>query len=111
MVRSRPGERMRNKLQRREHARAAFLGLLIAAAPALTIVWLLTDARRNRDFVLPTEHFMIVTIVALLAAGVAVLVALQMEQYSVALIALGFMSMAGFFAVHALATPGVPLHG
>ena len=54
---------------------------------------------------------MIVTIVALLAAGVAVLVALQIEQYSVALIALGFMSMAGLFAVHALATPGVPIHG
>jgi class 3 adenylate cyclase len=29
----------------------------------------------------------------------------------VALVALGFMSMGGLFAVHALATPGVPLHG
>jgi class 3 adenylate cyclase len=97
--------------QGRAHARAMIVGLALAAAPALGIVWLLTDARRNGDFLLPTEHFMIVTIVALLAASVAVLVALQVEQYSVSLIALGFMSMAGLFAVHALATPGVPLHG
>lgn len=89
----------------------ALFGALVVLLPAVPVAWVLADAQRNRDVILPTEHFMIVTVVALLAAGVAVLVALQIEQYSVALIALGFMSMAGLFAVHALATPGVPLHG
>jgi adenylate cyclase len=36
-------------------------------------------------------------------------VALNQDQYQVLLIGLGFMSMAGFFAVHALSTPGVTL--
>jgi class 3 adenylate cyclase len=76
----------------------------------LASAWLLADARHNQVLALPIEHFLIVTVVSLLALGVALLVALQMEQYSVALIALGFMSMGGLFSVHALATPGVPLH-
>ena len=66
----------------------------------------------NAQLVLPSEHFLVVTLVSVLAVGVALLVvrtALAMEQYQVLLIALGFMTMAGFFAVHALATPGA--HG
>ncbi len=87
------------------------LAVVCVVAPAATFFWLRADVQRNQELVFPTEHFLIVTVVSLLALGVAVLVALQMEQYSVALVALGFMSMAGFFAVHALSTPGVPLHG
>lgn len=91
--------------------RQAGIGALVVVAPAVVFVWLLTDVRHNQVLALPIEHFLIVTVVSLLALGVALLVALQMEQYSVALIALGFMSMGGLFSVHALATPGVPLHG
>ena len=53
---------------------------------------------------------MVVTIVAFLAVGVALLVirvALRMEQYQVLLVALGYTCLAGFFAVHAVATPGI----
>jgi hypothetical protein len=52
--------------------------------------------------VLPSEHFLVVTMVSVLAVGVALLVvrtAHVMEQYQVLLIA----------AVHALVTPGA--HG
>jgi class 3 adenylate cyclase len=90
--------------------RQVLLAGLSVSAPTLGGIWLAAGPQNNREFLLDTEHFLIVTFVSLLALGVAVLVALQMEQYSVALVALGFMSMAGFFAVHALATPGVPLH-
>ncbi|MCA1643997.1 MAG: adenylate/guanylate cyclase domain-containing protein [Chloroflexi bacterium] len=76
------------------------------------VIWirLLVDPAVNTQVVLPVEHFLIVTLVSFLAIGVAFLVvrtAQLMEQYQVLLIGLGFLSMAGFFAVHALATPGV----
>ena len=95
----------------REQTRQAGFGVLVVAAPLVAFAWLVADVRHNQVLALPTEHFLIVTVVSLLALGVALLVALQMEQYSVALVALGFMSMGGLFSVHALATPGVPLHG
>src|SRR5919197_4369311 len=90
--------------------RSVVLGPVLSCAPALVWIWLLVDPRVNRAVVLPSEHFLIVTLVSLLAAGVALFVvriALALEQYQVLLIALGFMSMAAFFTVHALATPGV----
>jgi len=100
-----------SRSRRREQTRQAALGALVVAVPVVAFVWLIADVRHNQVFALPIEHFLIVTVVSLLALGVALLVALQMEQYSVALIALGFMSMGGLFSVHAMATPGVPLHG
>lgn len=72
--------------------------------------WLLAHPEQDRQLILPTEHFLVVTLVALLAVAVALLVvrsALRMEQYQVLLIALGFMAVAGFFTVHALSTPGM----
>lgn len=75
-------------------------------------MWLLARPDLNSQLVLPSEHFLVVTLVSVLAVGVAFLVvrtALVMEQYQVLLIALGFMSMAGFFVIHALTTPGA--HG
>lgn len=78
--------------------------------PVVVWAWLLADPTRDRQVILPNEHFLVVTIVAVLALLVALLVirsALQIEQYQVLLIALGFMAVAGFFSVHALSTPGV----
>src|SRR6266567_2147213 len=86
-----------------------WLALVLSIAPSAVWVWLLTRPDLNAQVVLPSEHFLVVTLVSVLAVGVALLVvrtALVMEQYQVLLIALGFMTMAGFFAVHALATPG-----
>src|SRR5438270_4301717 len=86
-----------------------WLALVLSIAPSAVWVWLLARPDLNAQLVLPSEHFLVVTLVSVLAVGVALLVvrtALAMEQYQVLLIALGFMTMAGFFAVHALATPG-----
>src|SRR5438445_12738456 len=91
-----------------------WLTLAACVAPALVWTWLLAQPEQNRPVVLPGEHFLVVTLVSALAVGVACLVvrtALVMEQYQVLLIALGFMSMAAFFAVHALATPGMHAMG
>jgi adenylate cyclase len=87
----------------------AWLALSLGIAPCAVWIWLFARPDLNGTLVLPSEHFLVVTLVSILAVGVAFLVvrtALVMEQYQVLLIALGFMSMAGFFAIHALATPG-----
>src|SRR5258708_30804114 len=87
----------------------AWLVFALSVAPSAVWIWLLARPDLNGQLVLPSEHFLVVTLVSVLAVGVAFLVvrtALVMEQYQVLLIALGFMSMAGFFAIHAIATPG-----
>ena len=84
--------------------------LLTLAVPLAVFVWLMTNPGVNHTLHLPIQHFFVVTDISLLAAGVALLLvraALRMEQFGVLLIALGFLSMAGLFAVHAFATPGV----
>jgi len=81
----------------------------VGIAPSLVWVFLLANPNIDAQIVLPSEHFLVVSLVSLLAVAIALLVvrtALVMEQYQVLLVALGFMTMAGFFAVHALATPG-----
>jgi hypothetical protein len=90
--------------------RYAGIALVVLAPPLVVFAALQSHPRLNPLLVLPVQHFFVVTNVALLAAGVALLVAraaLQTEQRRVLLIALGFMSMAGLFAVHGIATPGV----
>jgi len=85
-------------------------GGLAVLAPIALAVWLTADPARNRAIVVPNEHFYIVTLVSVLEAVVALFVAratLHLQQYRVLLVALGFMTMAGFFSVHAIHTPGV----
>ncbi len=87
-----------------------WLAVALCVAPSVVWIGLLVRPDLNSQLILPSEHFLVVTLVSVLAVGVAFLVvrtALVMGQYQVLMIALGFMSMAGFFAVHALATPGV----
>lgn len=86
---------------------ASGLGLLL---PAALVAWLLVDPGSNRELLLPNEHFYVVTLVSALAACTALLVAraaVRLDQFQVLLVALGFAGMAGFFAVHGLATPGM----
>lgn len=88
----------------------AALLLAIVALPGGILGWLLANPRNNLLLFVPNEHFVIVTTVALLALVVALLVArvtLEVAHYRAFFFALGFMAMAGFFVVHALATPGV----
>lgn len=78
--------------------------------PLVAVAWVLASPERNRLLVLTGEHFVIVTFVSLLAAGVSALlvrVSLRADQLQVLLLSLGFLALAGFFTVHALATPGM----
>ncbi len=82
--------------------------------PMVLLHWLLGHPRQNREILVPVEHLVIVTNVAVLALILAVLLArtaVESRQYPVLFVSLGFMSMAGLFAVHAIATPGVFVHG
>jgi len=59
-------------------------------------------------------HFAVTTNVSLIAAAVSIAVmraALDARHWPSVLVALGFMSLAGIFAVHGLATPGVLMRG
>ena len=89
-------------------------GLTVAGMSALLLagavfVWLLRHPASDLSLVVPYYHFTIVTVVALLAFGLALmlaLAALQIAQYRVLFMALGFMAMGGVFAVHGISTPG-----
>ena len=87
---------------------AAALGSLFF--PAGIFAWLLTHPAADPSLVVPRQHFFIVTVVSLLAFGLAVLLAIaavQIAQYRVLFLCLGFMAMGGIFAVHGIDTPGV----
>lgn len=88
----------------------ALLAAVVLLGPVSTFGWLAANPERDRLFIMPSEHLVVVTIVSFLAVGVALLVirvALRMEQFQVLLVALGYTCLAGFFAVHAIATPGI----
>jgi HD-GYP domain-containing protein (c-di-GMP phosphodiesterase class II) len=91
---------------------AAALGSLFL--PAGIFAWLLAHPAVDPNIVVPWQHFYIVTAVSLLAFGLAVLLAIaavQIAQYRVLFLCLGFMAMGGIFAVHGIDTPGVLLGG
>ena len=88
--------------------------LLAILAPLVVLGWLLASPDANRPLASPIEHFVITTNVSVITLLVAVLTAraaLQVRHYPTLLVALGFMSMAGVFAVHGLSTPGVLQRG
>jgi putative nucleotidyltransferase with HDIG domain len=98
------------------------LAIALLAASGGLMAWLLVNPAYNALVVIPVQHFYIVTVVALAAlvlAFVVARVALQIEHYKALYLALGFMTMAGIFMVHGIATPGVivgvsihtPAHG
>jgi hypothetical protein len=81
--------------------------LLVAGA---VFIWLRQNPSSDPALVVPYQHFAIVTVVSLLAFGLALmlaLAALQIAQYRVLFLALGFMAMGGVFAVHGISTPGI----
>src|SRR2546429_2949729 len=78
--------------------------------PALVFAWLVGHPPIDVSIRVPLQHFYIVTAVSLLAFGLAVLLAIaamQIAQYRVLFLCLGFMAMGGIFAVHGLMTPGI----
>ena len=86
---------------------AAFGSLLF---PAGIFAWLAAHPASDPSLIVPRQHFLIVTVVSLLAFGLAVLLAIaavQIAQYRVLFFCLGFMAMGGIFAVHGIDTPGI----
>src|SRR2546430_9443873 len=86
---------------------AAFGSLLF---PAGVFAWLLAHPGADPGIVVPRQHFLIVTVVSLLAFGLAVLLAIaavQIAQDRVLLFCLGLMAMVGIFAVLLIATPSM----
>ena len=80
--------------------------------PLVVVAYLLASPSANRTLASPVEHLIVTTNVAILAFFASLLVAraaLQLHQYRSLLVAMGFGSIGGIFAVHGLATPGVLL--
>src|SRR2546430_5970732 len=87
---------------------AAAFGALVS--PAGIFAWLAAHPASDPSLIVPRQHFLIVTVVSLLAFGLAVLLAIaavQIAQYRVLFFCLGFMAMGGIFAVHGIDTPGI----
>jgi len=90
------------------------LTIVAVAAPLLVFAYLVYTPAANIDLTSPVEHLVITTNVAILAFCAGILVAraaVQLKQYRALLVALGFGSIGGIFAVHGLATPGLLLRG
>jgi class 3 adenylate cyclase len=87
-----------------------FIYLLLTFLPTLVLAWLLSSPDANTSLNIPVEHLIITTNVSLIALLIAILTAraaLGVRSYPTLLIAVGFMCLAGVFAVHGLSTPGV----
>jgi len=87
---------------------------VFALTPLGILAWLLTHPRQNLEVLVPRDHFMIVTAISLLAVFVTVLVvrsAFEIGEFRSLMLALGLMTMAGFFGVHGLTTPGILVQG
>lgn len=90
--------------------------LLLVLSPTVVLAALLADPQRNAPLVIPVEHFVITTNVSIVALLVAIFVARAAlgaghARYRSLLVAVGFLSLAGIFAVHGLSTPDVLQRG
>src|SRR5437764_792810 len=86
----------------------------LVAAPMLLLAWLLNHPRQNAEILVPHDHFVIVSNVALLAFGVGAVVlrsALQLGHTRSLLLSMGFLALAGLFSIHGLTTPGIMVPG
>ncbi len=91
----------------------ALLGPLAGSLVAFLVFWLLYSSPENDPrLAAPLTHFWVVSITSLLAVALAVLVGVagaRARDSRIVYLAAGFASMAGFFALHGLSTPGVIL--
>jgi putative nucleotidyltransferase with HDIG domain len=88
------------------------IGIAVPLAAVALLVMLLLAPGINPAHPLALPHFLVVTGVAVAAAAIALalsVTAARAQHYKLLLLALGFMTMAGLFAVHGLATPGILL--
>lgn len=83
--------------------------MALAVAPTVLLGLLLSTPSANIVFNIPIQHVVVTTnvsVVALLAGVLVARAALDRGQFGTLLVALGFITMAGLFTVHALSTPG-----
>ena len=91
--------------------------IIVAAAIAVplgALAYLLTPPASDVRLDDAVQHFAVTTNVSLIAAAMSIAVmrsALDRSHWPSALVGLGFLSLAGIFAVHGLSTPGVLLRG
>ena len=87
------------------------VGPIVGSLLAFLTFWLLfSSPERDPVLAAPLLHFWVVSVTSLLAAGVALLVGIagaRANDARVVYLAAGFTGMAGLFALHGLATPGV----
>jgi putative nucleotidyltransferase with HDIG domain len=84
----------------------------VVGVPVLVLAVLLNVHGLNPEIEIPTEHFYVVTFVAVVALSISVFLAieaLKIQRYKLVLLSVGFMTMGGLFTIHGLATPGVLL--
>jgi HD-GYP domain-containing protein (c-di-GMP phosphodiesterase class II) len=77
--------------------------------PMGAFFWLKANGAHDAMIRVPTGHFYVVSAVSVLSAAMALLAvlgAMRTASARITLLALSFISMAGLFAVHGLATPG-----
>ncbi|HBY97494.1 MAG TPA: phosphohydrolase [Chloroflexi bacterium] len=87
-------------------AAGPLLGMLI---PLFIYIYLKRQPALDPSIVVPVHHFVIVSAVALLAAGIAVAVGIsgsRLRNIQVIFLSLAFTSQALVFALHGLSTPG-----
>jgi hypothetical protein len=85
---------------------------IVLSLAAVGLYFLLANPIDDLNLSVPLRHFIVVTAVSALAAGLAALLAVESLRATDSrslLMALGFMLMAGIFTVHGLATPGILL--
>ncbi|HEX7040587.1 MAG TPA: HD-GYP domain-containing protein [Trueperaceae bacterium] len=91
----------------------ALLGPLAGSLVTFLVFWLLYSSPENDPrLVAPLTHFWVVSLTSLLAVALAVLVGVagaRARDSRIVYLSAGFASMAGFFALHGLSTPGVIL--
>lgn len=91
--------------------------LAVAAAIAVplgVLAYVLTPPASDVRLDDAVQHFAVTTNISLIGAAVSIAVmrsALDARHWPQVLIALGFMALAGIFAVHGLSTPGVLIRG
>jgi len=84
------------------------------AVPLGILAYVLTPPASDIRLDDAVQHFAVTTNVSLISAAVSIAVmrsALDARHWPSVLVALGFMSLAGIFAVHGLSTPGVLIRG
>lgn len=82
--------------------------MALALSPTVLLAWLLSTPGANSVINIPLQHVVATTNVSVVSLVAGVLVgrsALQIGHYGTVLVAIGFTTMAGLFAVHALSTP------